>query len=186
MAVAAKFVFSTTRRQDDITSRRYGRSSYEAFAQPALTWVLSLCIIYSPRFDRVFVFGTAMTLATSSSCFWNRPRPLAISNRTRVFPGLRGKCAVILLWNDFCETCSQDTRTLFYLSLSLSLFSVFNVLELMKFRSSNTRLELWALIVHASKFDYRSLRRYEFAHHGQRGNTSPRVTVFVTWAWLVE
>lgn len=32
------------------------------FAQPALTWVLSLCIIYLPRFDRrVFVFGTAMT-----------------------------------------------------------------------------------------------------------------------------
>lgn len=38
------------------------------FAQPALTWVLSLCIIYSPRFDRrVFVFGTAMTLRDTRS-----------------------------------------------------------------------------------------------------------------------
>ena len=106
------FVSSSSRRQDDITSRRYGRSSYEAFAQPALTWVLSLCIIYSPRFDRVFVFGTAMTLATSSTRFWNRPCPLAISNRARVFPALRGNRAfVTLLRNDFCETC-QDTLLL--------------------------------------------------------------------------
>lgn len=60
---AARNLFS--RRRESSTTLRAdvtGVLLTKRFAQPALTWVLSLCIIYSPRFDRrVFVFGTAMT-----------------------------------------------------------------------------------------------------------------------------